>query len=41
MAQTTNAPITETIVSITDEAVAVVNDAISQEPNASELALWL
>lgn len=41
MAQTTNAPITETVVSITDEAVAVVNDAISQEPNASELALWL
>ena len=41
MAQTTNAPITETIVSITEEAVAVVNDAISQEPHASELALWL
>ena len=41
MSQTTNATTTEPVVLITDEAAGVITDAISQEPNSDELALWL
>ena len=41
MSQTTHATTTEPVVLITDEAAGVITDAISQEPNAHELALWL
>jgi Fe/S biogenesis protein NfuA len=41
MAQTTENAVDEVVVEITDEARTIVADAIAQETNAEELALWL
>jgi len=41
MTQTQAAKTEETIVGIADDAVRIVTDAMAQEPNAEELALWV
>jgi Fe/S biogenesis protein NfuA len=41
MTQISEKTVDEAVVSITDEARGIVADALSQEPNATELALWI
>ena len=41
MAQTTETFVSDVVVSITEPAAKVVSDALAQEANSSELALWL
>ena len=41
MTQTSKQTAGDTVVSITDEAKAIVADTLGQEPNAGELALWI